>query len=117
MIPIPNLQSIVAMDTPRYRRPVPDCWSRIVRRVRGECWGEPGGLRVIASRDTMVDSSTWLHVSVSRQDRLPSWEDLRRIKDEFVGRSEIAIQVLPPDREYVDCHPYCLHLWSPDEGE
>lgn len=53
----------------------------------------------------------WLHVSTSRAERLPSWEDLREVKDLFCGRDRLALQVLPPEAEYVNAHPYVLHLW------
>lgn len=44
---------------------------------------------------------------------LPSWEDLRRVKDIFIGREVEAYQVLPKESEYVNVHPFCLHLWVP----
>lgn len=58
----------------------------------------------------------WLHVSCSRPQALPSWEDLRTVKDLFCGRDALALQVLPPAAEYVNCHPYVLHLWVALDG-
>lgn len=67
---------------------------------------------VIVSGSTEADGRRWLHVSVSRPSRLPSWEDLREVKDTFIGRDRKAIQVLPPASEYVNIHPHVLHLWA-----
>ena len=70
------------------------------------------GLKVLFSFEWQDgDSREWLHVSVSRPDRIPSWEDLREIKDIFIGRDRKAVQILPPKDEYVNCHPNVLHLF------
>ena len=53
----------------------------------------------------------WEHLSLSRPDRLPSWDELREAKNEFFGRQAMAVQILPPESEYVNLHPYVLHLW------
>lgn len=58
------------------------------------------------------DGSEWLHVSFARPDRLPSWNDLKEVKDLFIGRNTTAIQVFPRADKYVNKHPYCLHLFS-----
>ena len=43
------------------------------------------------------DGAGWEHVSVSRRDRCPTWDE----------------QYHPPRSEYVNNHPNCLHLWRP----
>jgi hypothetical protein len=35
------------------------------------------------------------------------------IKDIFWGEEEAVMQIHPPASEYVNIHPYCLHLWKP----
>lgn len=75
------------------------------------------GLCVVASVHEEADGRLWAHVSVSRADRLPSWEDLKWIKDLFIGRHRPAYQVLPRAEAFVSIHPFCLHLWTPvDDG-
>lgn len=78
----------------------------------GKAFANFAGLRVLLSVEHKTNEDRWLHVSVSREDRLPSWEDLKEIKDLFIGRDRAAIQILPKSSEYVNCHPYVLHLWS-----
>lgn len=75
------------------------------------------GLYVIVSGCVEGDGRRWIHVSCSRSDRLPSWSDLRKVKDAFIGRERKAIQVLPPASEYVNFHPYVLHLWCCLDGD
>lgn len=54
----------------------------------------------------------WEHVSVSLQNRCPTWDEMCRIKDIFWGEDECVVQFHPPKSEYVNLHPYCLHLWK-----
>lgn len=69
---------------------------------------------VIASSDL-----GWEHVSVSpgnsRRKTCPTWEEMCAIKDMFFGEDERVVQYHPPKSEYVNRHPYCLHLWRPKE--
>lgn len=63
-------------------------------------------LNVIAS-----DGDGWDHVSVSLPTRCPSWEEMAFVKRLFFGEDEPAIQIYPPQSQYVNRHPYCLHWW------
>lgn len=79
--------------------------------VNANTFTRTDGLSVITSGER-VGEQQWLHVSCSRLSALPSWEDVRQVKDIFIGRKAQAVQILPPEDEYVNDHPYCLHLWS-----
>lgn len=68
-------------------------------------------LNVIAS-----DGDGWEHVSVSRQDRCPTWEEMCAVKDIFWDLEDCVVQFHPPRREYVNVHPFCLHMWRPTGG-
>jgi hypothetical protein len=84
----------------------------------GSCWQKLGDeLSVIVSESIERDGRVWLHVSMSRPTRLPTWSDMRRVKDAFIGKERKAIQVFPPDSEYVNQHPYCLHLFCCLDGD
>jgi hypothetical protein len=61
------------------------------------------------------DGKWWLHVSVSHPHKLPTWAELKEVKELFIGRDKKAIQILPNEKEYVNMHPYCLHLFHSDE--
>jgi len=58
----------------------------------------------------------WDHVSVSRPSQCPTWEDMAAIKDLFFEDDECVMQLHPPNSDYVNNHPYCLHLWRPQTG-
>ena len=55
----------------------------------------------------------WEHVSVSLPDRCPTWGEMCAVKDIFWQRQECVMQLHPSEDEYVNCHPFCLHLWKP----
>ncbi len=69
-------------------------------------------LRVIAS-----DGMGWEHVSVSRKDRCPTWDEMCQVKALFWEPQDCVIQFHPPASEYVNLHPFCLHLWREIDRE
>lgn len=65
------------------------------------------------------DGEGWEHVSVSvgrkgeKQRRCPTWEEMCWIKNWFWDEEDCVIQFHPAKSEYVNLHPYVLHLWVP----
>lgn len=59
------------------------------------------------------DAMGWEHVSVSRRDRCPTWDEMCQIKELFWSSEDCVVQFHPPRSEYINNHPYCLHLWRP----
>lgn len=57
------------------------------------------------------DGLGWEHVSVSRRDRCPTWDEMCQVKALFWDDVDCVIQIHPPASEYVNNHPNCLHLW------
>jgi hypothetical protein len=91
-------------------RVLPDGWRVIDRWGDGYRYIHRGGLRVIC--DTApIDGREWMHVSCSREDRLPSWDDMKHAKETFVGNDRYAYQVFPPASKYVNHHPFVLHMY------
>lgn len=73
--------------------------------------GQPP-LRVIVS-----DFGGWEHVSVSRPDRCPTWDEMCLVKSIFWDDEDAVMQLHPPRSEWVNNHRYCLHLWRPVGAE
>jgi hypothetical protein len=69
-------------------------------------------LRVIAST-----GYGWDHVSVSRRTRCPNWTEMEQIKRLFFEDTEVAMQIHVPVSEHLSYHPYCLHIWRPQDRE
>jgi len=69
-------------------------------------------LTVIAS-----DGEGWDHVSVSLKNRCPSWVEMDYIKRLFFKADECVLQYHVPEKDHINIHPYCLHLWRPQQIE
>ena len=69
------------------------------------------GLRVIIG-DERIGATWWRHISVSRVDGIPIYEDLKKVKEQFIGDHRSAYQVMPKITEHINLHPNCLHLWA-----
>ncbi len=111
---IPNLTKIIGMSEPHLRRPIPGDWNQASFNGWRFWFIHKGGLRAMLSTDTLDNGSTWLHLSISHENRLPTWDELKMAKDAFIGRNHEAVQVLPKDEDFVNLHKFCLHLWSPE---
>lgn len=55
----------------------------------------------------------WEHVSVSTHYRTPTWDEMCFIKDIFWDSDDCVVQYHPRKADYINEHPYCLHLWRP----
>lgn len=69
-----------------------------------------GGVRF---RAIASDGMGWEHVSVSRPDRIPSWDEMCWIKSLFWDDGDCVVQYHPPRAEWVNNHSRCLHMWRP----
>lgn len=59
----------------------------------------------------------WDHVSATLIDKLPTWEQMNKIKEIFFNDDEVVIQIHPAKKDYINKHPYVLHLWRPQNVE
>jgi hypothetical protein len=59
----------------------------------------------------------WLHISVSRARRLPTWGDLCKTRDELGFADRPFVQLVPPTSHWLNIAGHCLHLWSRIDGD
>lgn len=87
--------------------------------------GEDGGMGFIRITRSCPDTAAvvwsngggWDHVSVSFYNRCPKWEEMCKVKELFFLPEECCVEYHPAESEYVNLHPYCLHIWRPQNGE
>jgi hypothetical protein len=72
--------------------------------------GKSGGLLVQAGL-AIFEDKLWYHVSFSREHTLPSYTDLKLVRDHWFGADQWVIQIFPPQSQYVNISEFCLHLW------
>jgi hypothetical protein len=66
-----------------------------------------GACRILVSRQAIG----W-HLSISRKDRLPTWEEVRDARYALVPDEALMALLLPPRSEYVNVHEFCLQLYE-----
>lgn len=73
---------------------------------------QQSGLRVIVTLDMLEElgAGNWLHLSVSRERRLPTWGDLVTARDALGYEDVHFVQQLPPRKHWLSVHNFCLHL-------
>lgn len=67
------------------------------------------------------DGLGWEHVSVTvrvkgrQKYEIPTWEIMCWMKEVYWDDEDVVVQYHPKKSEYVNNHPYVLHLWRPTE--
>lgn len=91
----------------------PTGWRLVDKGYDGRAYRHTSGLTLIWSVSYERDGKAWRHISLAHPNRLPTWDELRSIKEWICGPDGTAYKVLPPESEYVNENPHCLHLWQP----
>ena len=82
-------------------------------------WGNNGLFLIryknINMRLIVSNELDWEHVSVSLpgKKRTPTWDEMCHVKSLFWDKDECVVQYHPAEKDYVNNHPYVLHLWKP----
>lgn len=86
--------------------------SKIIRQaVDGYMLYDPYGMSVIITGE-IHDGKKWLHISFAKPDAMPTYYDIQRVKENYLGKDRKAIMVFPEEKNHVNIHPYCLHLFT-----
>ena len=63
----------------------------------------------------------WEHVSVTIHKKnggsvkkCPSYQEMMMIKEKLFSEEDVVFQLHPREEDYINTHPYCLHLWKPN---
>lgn len=62
------------------------------------------------------DGAEWIHASMTRRDRCPSYEDLCLLRRAAFGGDGWAYQVFAPAAKHINAHEHALHLWGRADG-
>jgi hypothetical protein len=81
----------------------------------------PGGRGTITLGVVVSDGEGWDHASVTVDprfgNRCPTWDEMDLVRDLVWRADECVMQLHVPRADHINCHPYCLHLWKPQDGE
>jgi hypothetical protein len=68
------------------------------------------GCNIWITRDVYHDNNVRWHLSISRSDRYPSWDEIKEARYALLPNEITMAIMLPPQEEYVNLHPNCFHL-------
>lgn len=87
------------------------------------CVVHKGSLRGVGRSLYIIATSGggWEHVSVHAYTEgagsaTPNWAEMCAVKDLFWDGEDAVMQLHPRKSEYVNAHPFVLHLWRPAPG-
>jgi hypothetical protein len=86
----------------------PDGWQMVARDHQAS----------IIATCSPLDGDEWVHASIARHDRMPSYEDLKRLHaGVFIHGQGFAYQVFLRGEQHVNIHEHALHLWGRLDGK
>ncbi len=80
----------------------------------GERMGKESRANKLVVFETIDNTPKWgnlKHVSVSRSDHYPGWDELLAIKDKHFGDID-CMMIMPKKKDYINLHPFCFHIWQ-----
>ena len=57
------------------------------------------------------------HISLSNPHRLPTYEEMKTARYRICPDVKYMAQIFPPESEFVNVHPNCLHLYELESRE
>jgi hypothetical protein len=60
----------------------------------------------------LVKEPNGWHLSMSTKSRLPTYDEMKEIRYQYVPDDVYMAQIFPPKKEFVNVHPYTLHLYQ-----
>lgn len=98
---------------------IPPSWTLLQVTFQGAGF-KRGNIQVMFTVQKYAEK-IWLHVSAvgrTGPDKwyLPSYEELKRVKTDFIGDDKWAYQVFSPKRDHISFHDYVLHLYALLDG-
>lgn len=52
------------------------------------------------------------HISMSHPHRIPTWDEIKFIRNKFGDPNKFYAMVFPPEEFYVNFHSFCMHLFE-----
>jgi hypothetical protein len=99
---------------------VPPSWN-LERPLPAGGFFRRGSIQVMYTVQKYADGRVWVHASAAGRTGasswfLPTWDDMKRVKHDFIGENAWAYQVFPSAKDYVNQNPWVLHLYALMDG-
>ena len=56
------------------------------------------------------EANTGWHLSISRQDKYPTWDEIAKARYQLLPNEITVVMVLPAPGDYINVHNHCFHL-------
>lgn len=101
----------------KYRGLAPPQYADGGAYLRLAFWEGADGLALAASLDplphqTVTSKQRFLHLSISRPDRYPDWDEQVQAVEALAGRDLDMAMIKPRRSDYISPHPNCFHWWE-----
>ncbi len=74
-----------------------------------------GGFSLVVTVDETIHGPL-IHASLAHRARLPTWHELTDVRHSIWGPDEDVMMMMPRLSDYVNVHPFAMHLYScPEE--
>ncbi len=74
-----------------------------------------GSLRILVGHEETEYGKRW-HLSISHPTRYPKWDEIKEARMRYIPQSVTMAMFLPGEKDYVNIHPNCFHLWETQEA-
>jgi len=83
-----------------------------MKKIRNShVWRSESNIKVFYSEDNTPKWGWLKHLSISKKDRYPTWDEIVMVKEKFLGDIDVAM-ILPKKEDYINLHENCFHLWQ-----
>lgn len=110
------LDAIVKLQREARDRDPPSHWRKIeVPPVKdlAKAWQHyRSRMTVLRSLTQMQNGDVFIHISAAHHADQVTWDDLVKVKREFLNH-EPAYHVIVSEKDHVNVHWNCFHLWQP----
>lgn len=72
---------------------------------------KPGLFQMVNCKIVITIDNNLSHLSISCANRLPTYEELKAARYGLLPDNIYMAQIFPPQKEFVNVHPFCLHLY------
>lgn len=118
--PVPAPNPTLLNPPSHWRKLEPMEFPKGTGNIAARCWHHSLiPITVLRSLSRTSSGIWWIHLSLSRRDRVPSWDEIKKVALDFLG-DRTAMHVVAKGKDHINIHPNCFHLWalvnSEDEG-
>lgn len=117
-----GLQKVLGSDRINFSVPIierPELVTRLpllLQHIGARVYGM-NGCRIIVSNDPSDAPRPGWHLSISRKDHDPAWDEIATARYRLLPDIEEMAMYLPPLDEYVNLHPFTFHLHEVKRNE